>query len=164
MSDETPPAGPYPEPRAVVLTWADSMSLTVLEQARACVLAGIGQRDASRLQRAILEDEASPDDVLAGTMLWYAIAYELELRRDPSVTWEEAQRWRVQFDPAGRDQRAELLEAESEARVTAALATGIPPDAAGDLSMADLAAYRDVRKRAEREASRRGRRGKRRTG
>jgi hypothetical protein len=159
MSDDL--AAPYPEPRTIVLTWADSMSLTVLEQARACVLAGIGQRDAARLQRTILGDEASPDDVLAGALLWYAIAYELELRRDPSITWEEVQRWRLQFDPAGKDQRAELLEAEAEARVTASLATGVPLEQAGDLSRADLGAYRDVRKRAERE-SKRGRR--RRTG
>jgi hypothetical protein len=161
VSDER---APYPEPRRIVLTWADSMSLTVLEQARACVLAGIGQRDAARLQRALIDESASPDDVLRGTTLWYAIAYELELRRDPSITWEEAQRWRLAFDPAGRDTRAELLEAEAEARVTAALATGIPPEQAGDLSMADLAAYRDVRARGEREARRRGRRGKRRAG
>jgi hypothetical protein len=154
---------PYPEPRAVVLTWADSMSLTVLEQARACVLAGVGQREAARLQRAILADEISPDELLASTTLWYAIAFELELRRDPSITWEEAQRWRVQFDPAGRDQRAEIQEAEAEARVTASLATGVPLEQAGELSMADLGAYRDVRARADREA-RRGRRGKRHAG
>lgn len=163
MSDEAPPPAPYPEPRTVVLTWADGMSLTVLEQARACVLAGVGQREAARLQRAIIDESADPEDMLRGTLLWYAIAYELELRRDPGISWEEAQRWRVQFDPAGRDQRAELLEAEAEARVTAALATGIPPEQAGDLSMADLAAYRDVRARAEREAKR-GRRGRRRIG
>jgi hypothetical protein len=156
--DEQEPMGPYPERRRVVLTWADSMGLTVLEQARACVLAGVGQRDAGRLQRAIIDDSASPEDVLQGTLLWYAIAYELELRRDPSTTWADAQAWDVKFDPAGRDQRAELLEAEAEARVTAALVTGIPPEQAGELSMADLAAYRDVRERAEREAKRRPRR------
>ena len=164
MSAETPPAdAPYPEPRRVVLSWADSMSLTVLEQARACVLAGVGQREAARLQRSIVDESADPDDMLRGTTLWYAIAYELELRRDPSITWEEAQRWRVVFDAAGRDQRAEMQEAEAEARVSAALATGIPPEQAGELSMADLAAYRDVRARAERQAKR-GRRPRRHVG
>lgn len=148
----------YPEPRLVTLSIAESQSMTVLEQARACVLAGVKPADTRRLIRAYASGEATPEELLAGATLLYAIAYELELRRDPALTWEQAQGWRVQLG-AGDAATEARLKAEAEARVTAALAYGVPPVAsAGDLTMADVEAYAVVRAEAEREAARRPRR------
>ena len=131
----------YPTPRAVVLTWADSQSLTVLEQARACVLAGIKPAQASRLMRAYASGEAEPEELLAGATLFYATAYQLELRRDPGLSWDDAQTWDVKLQAGEPDP---MIEAEARAQVETAIATGLPPDQAGQLTMAQVRAYADV--------------------
>lgn len=145
----------YPEPREVALAWADTQSLTVLEQARACVLAGVKPAQAQRLMRAYAAGEAEPEEILAGATLFYAIAYQLELRRDPSASWDDAQRWRVTLSSSEPDP---MLEAEARARVETALATGLPPAVAGDLTMAEVAAYNAVRDELRPRRARRGRR------
>lgn len=139
----------YPEPRAVVLAWRDTQALTVLEQARACVLAGVKPAQAQRLMRAYASGEVEPEEMLAGALLFYAIAYELELRRDPAATWEDAQRWRVTLDTTPADP---MVAAEARARVETAIATGLPPAVAGELTMAEVGAYNELA--AEREAHR----------
>lgn len=148
----------YPEPRTVLISWSDLQSLTVLEQARACVLAGIKPAEASALMRDYATGDGSPEDLLRGALLFYAVAYELELRRDPELSWSAAQGWRVQLD-ATRDP---LIAAEAEAKVRTALATNLPPEVAGDLSMAEVEAYNAVRAEAERAARRPRRRAPRR--
>ena len=131
------------EPREVVVTFADAHRLTVLEVARACVLAGVRQTDVTETLRH-LRGDASPEEVLAATLLLYGIAYELRRRDEPELTWAEAQTWRVVLDLETRD---ELAEAEAEARVDAALATGLDPDRAGELTVAELEAYRTAHTR-----------------
>jgi hypothetical protein len=76
---------------------------------------------------------------------------------DPSLTWEIAQTWDVALDlSAGQDP---VAEAEATATVEAALVTGLPPDVAGELTLAQLDAYRqaredlDKRRRRRRKAS-----------
>lgn len=140
----------YPEPRRVVLTWAQAMSLTVLEQARACVLAGISQADVRRLLRVVASSEGSPDDLVAGTLLYYAVAYQLELRLDPEATWADAQTWRVVIDAGARDP---IAEAEADATVRTAVATGLTPAEAGELTLAQVDAFATVR--AEQRSHRR---------
>jgi hypothetical protein len=139
----------YPVPRRVLLTWAESQSLTVLEQARACVLAGVKPADADKLMRAYASGAAAPEEVLAGATLFYAVAYQLELRLDPSVTWATAQTWDVGMDVSATDPMA---EAEAEAAVRTAIATGLPPREAGALTMAEIAAYGKIRREGERDA------------
>jgi hypothetical protein len=127
------------EPRAVVVTIADIRSLTWLEVARAAVIAGVKRRDWIRYIRAVGDEDAEPADQLAGALLGYAWAYVLVRRDEPGVTWDQAQTWDVQIDAtAGPDP---IAEAEADARVEAALATGLPPAIAGDLSIAELEAY-----------------------
>lgn len=137
----------YPEPRTVVVPWGATQRLTVLESARACVLAGVKPEQAQRLMRRYASGQAEAEELLEGALLLYAITYELELRRDPSVTWDEWQRVRVSVDVTARDP---MLEAEAHAAVNAALATGLPPAVAGELTMAEVAAYNDVRAEHER--------------
>lgn len=152
----------YPQPRVVRMTWADAMSLTVLETARACAAAGISDRDARRLMAAVTSGSGTPDEIERGTLLYYAIAWQLERRLDPAVTFEDAQAWRVELDADARDP---VAEAEARASVSAALETGLPPDAAGQLTTAQIGAYREIRAEQAKQAKRaRGaRRGYRRT-
>lgn len=153
----------YPQPRVVRMTWSDAVSLTVLETARACATAGVSDRDAQRLMRAIVSGQGSPEEIEAGTLLYYAIAWQLERRIDPAVSWEQAQTWRVELDAAVRDP---IVEAEAHAAVSAALETGLPPDVAGELTAAQMGAYRSIRSeqaKAAKAAARGHRRGYRRT-
>ena len=153
MSAET-----FPAPRELVLSWADTQALTVLEQARACVLAGIRPANADRLMRAYASGEAEPEELLEGALLFYAVALQLELRRDPGATWEDAQRWRVTIDAGEPDP---MIAAEARARVETSIATGVPLERAGDLTMAEVQAYNDVHADAEKARRRRAPRGRR---
>jgi hypothetical protein len=133
------------EPREVVVTFADARRLTVLEVARACRLADVRQADVKTMLAALDTDVgASPEDVERGATLLYAIAFELHLRDEPGLTWADAQRWRVILDLTTRD---ELAEAEAEARVDAAIVTGLPLDRAGEVTVAELEAYRTAHDR-----------------
>lgn len=145
----------YPTPRRVVLAWADTQSLTVLEQARACVLAGVKPADAGKLMRRYASGEAEPEEILAGATLFYAIAYELELRRTPGLAWDEAQSWDVKVAVGEPDP---MIEAEARARVETSIATGLPPSVAGELTMAEISAYNAVRAESNRPRTRARRR------
>lgn len=139
----------YPEPRRLVLTGADTHRLTVIERARACALVGIGEKDIGPLIRAVTLHNADAATLETGATLLYAIAYQLERRIDPGVTWEIAQTWDLAFDLETGDA---VADAAAEASVEAALATGLPPNVAGDLTLAQIDAYR---KHAKRRKSRR---------
>jgi hypothetical protein len=142
----------YPEPRRVVLTLADTRRLTVLERARACALAGVAPADIGPLLRAVAGNTGDATMLETGVTILYAIAYQLERRRDPALTWETAQTWELALDLETRAADAGD-ELEAEESVDAAIATGLPPDVAGNLTMAQLDAYRkhgDKRKRGRR--------------
>jgi hypothetical protein len=142
-------------PRLVELTPAQVHGMTVLESARALALAGVSQRDAERLLRTFARADADPAQLLAAAELLYAIAYQVVHRHEPSVSWEEAQGWRVVLDlEAGVD---ELAEAEAAASVDAAIVTGLPPAVAGELTMSQLERYRELAA----ERTKRARRGRR---
>jgi hypothetical protein len=126
------------EPRAVTLTLAGIRGLTVLEIARACAISGVRSADAARLLRGLNDPAGDPGDLERATELLYACAMQLERRRDPALTWETAQTWRLTFD---LDHTDPIADAEAEASVSAAIATGLPPSAAGALTMAQAEAY-----------------------
>lgn len=127
------------EPREVVLTLAGIRSLTILELARGCVIADVRSTDAQRLIRQLGDPAgADPAELLRGTELAYALALQLERRRDPALTWQQAQTWRLIFDLDAADPMA---DAEAEAAVNAAIATGLTPAAAGELTLAQAEAY-----------------------
>ena len=85
--------------------------------------------------------------------LLYAMAFELGLRDERELTWDDAQRWRVTLDLDATD---ELADAEAEAVVEAAIATGLPLAEAGALTVRELDAYRSVAERARVAAGRGG--------
>lgn len=139
------------EPRAVTLTLADARSLTVLEVTRACSLAGVRQGDVRSLMRSLGSGDTPPEQLERAVTLLYAMAFELKLRDERELTWDDAQRWRVTLDLDASD---ELAEAEAEAVVEAAIATGLPPREAGELTVRELDAYRTVGERARAGARR----------
>jgi len=140
------------EPRDVVLTLAGIRGLTVLESARALVLAGVRQSEAQPLLRRLVAGDAEPELLERAVLLMYAYAYQLERREDPGATWDQAQTWRVTVDVETRDETA---DAEAEASVDAAIVTGLPPDVAGELTLAQLEEYRSVHDEQARELRRR---------
>lgn len=144
----------YGTPRRVVLTLADTRRLTVLERARACGLVGITIDDIGPLLRAVSAHSGDAHTLETGVTVLYAIAYQLERRLDPGLTWADAQSWDLALDLDAAPDAADELAAEES--VEAALATGLPPAVAGELTMAQLDAYRrhgDKRKRPRRRAA-----------
>jgi hypothetical protein len=141
------------EPRPVTLTLAAARSLTVLELTRACALAGVRQDDVRSLMRSLASGATPPEHLERAVTLLYAMAFELMLRDERELSWDEAQRWRVTLDLDATD---ELADAEAVAVVEAAIVTGLPPREAGELTVAQLDAYRTVTERARVTSSRGG--------
>jgi hypothetical protein len=139
-------------PRTVVISWADTQGLTVLEQARACVLAGTRPADADKLMRRYAIGDAEPEEILAGALMFYAVGYELALRDDPSLAWDDWQKVDLKIDARVHDP---MREAEADAAVGAALATGLPPATAGALTLAEIGAYKRAAAERDKRAPRR---------
>jgi hypothetical protein len=133
----------YPDARRVVLELADLRRLTILERARACALAGIAESELAPLLRVVGSHESAPEDLERAALVLYAIAYQLERRIDPAVTWADAQTWDLGLNLEGP--RDELAEAEARASVEAAVGTGLPPAVAGELTLAQLERYGELR-------------------
>jgi hypothetical protein len=147
----------YPDARRVVLSIADLRRLTVLERARACALAGVAESDIGELLRAIASRKGDPDELERGVLLLYALAYQLERRLDRDLTWEQAQELDLALDLQDGAEDP-IAEAEARASVETALATGLSPADAGELTLAQLDAYRSVRAEQARAARPRTRR------
>jgi len=128
----------HSEPRPVTLTLAGVRSLTILEIARASAIAGVRREDTERLLRTLNDPAGDPRDLELAAELLYAWALMLERRRDPALSWADAQTWRVTFDLDAADA---IAEAEAEASVAAAIATGLTPAVAGELTLAQADAY-----------------------
>jgi len=143
----------YPEARRVELTLADLRRLTVLERARACAIAGIAETEIRRLLIAVSTHQGEPEELERAVLLLYAMALQLERRIDPAISWEDAQRLDLALDLREETTDPEA-EAEAFASVQAALGTGLSPSDAGDLTLAQLDAYRVVRAEAEGRAPR----------
>jgi hypothetical protein len=138
------------EPREVVVTLAGVRSLTILEIARASAISGVRRDDTERMLRSLNDPHGDPADLERAAELLYAWAMMLERRRDPGVTWAQAQTWRVVFDLGAADP---IAEAEAEASVAAALATGLPPAVAGALTLAQAEQYGEQAAAAARRRS-----------
>jgi hypothetical protein len=140
----------YPTPRRIVLSLADTRRLTVLERARACALAGIAPAEIGPLLRAVAAQQGDAAALESGVTLLYAIAYQLERRIDPALAWADAQSWDLALDLESEPDAGDELAAEES--VEYAIATGLPPAVAGELTMAQLDAYRHHGKRKRRRA------------
>jgi hypothetical protein len=147
----------YPDPpRRVVLTLADLRALTVLERARACAISGVADRDLAGLLRTVAGRNSEPAELELAVTLLYAMVLQLERRRDPAISWEDVQTWDVAID-LDANSVDPIADAEAAATVDAALATGLPPAIAGDLTMAQLERYgqaAETRQRGRRSRAR----------
>jgi hypothetical protein len=151
----------YPPAELVILTPADIRAATVLERARAMAVAECSEADVAGLIRAAMDRTATPELIVQGSLLTYALAWQLRRRADPSITWETAQTWDVRMAPSAPLDR--IADAEARASVEAAVATGLPPSEAGELTFAQVEAYAAIRKQQSQAVSRaRTRRGRRR--
>jgi hypothetical protein len=126
------------EPRPVTVTMAGIRSLTILEIARASAISDVPRGDAERLLRSLNDPNGNPADLERAALMLYAWALMLERRANPALSWDEAQTWRVTLDLEAVDP---IAEAEASASVEAAVATGLPPDVAGNLTLAQSDAY-----------------------
>jgi hypothetical protein len=133
-----------PDPREVIVTLAGIRSLTILEIARASAIADVRRSEAERLLRSLNNPAGDPADLERGALLLYAWALMLERRRDPAASWEDAQTWRVVLDLDAVDP---IADAEAEATVAVARATGLAPEQAGALTLAQAEAYGDGARR-----------------
>jgi hypothetical protein len=136
------------EPRRVTLTLPAVKGLTVLEVARASVIAGVTRAETETMLRALVDPAADPIHLERGATLLYAWALQLIRRDEPAATWDEAQTWRVEFD---LDYTDAMAEAEAEALVSVAAATGLSLEEAGRLTMTELGVYGEIAERAEAE-------------
>lgn len=139
----------FPDARRVELTLADLRRLTVLERARACALVGVKERELGPLLRAVAGRDGEPEELERAVELLYAIAYQLGRRAERDLTWDDVLGWdlALNLEDATADP---LAEAEAHASVEAALATGLPPNVAGELTLSQIEAYGNVRAEAER--------------
>lgn len=146
----------YPEPRRIVLNVADLRRLTVLEKARGAAAAGVSEREVGPLLRAMTTRDDDPAAIERGVLLFYAFAWQLERRLDPDLTWEAAQTFDLALDlePETADP---IADAEAAAAVDMAIATGLSPAAAGELTLAQVETYAKRRREAERTAQTRRR-------
>jgi hypothetical protein len=129
------------ELRAVTVTMGDIRSLTILEVARAGVIAGVNRADTEMLLRTLVDPASPPEDLERGALLMYAWAYMLVKREEPDATWEDAQKWRVVFDITQTD---EVADAIADATVRAAAVTGLTPEQAGQLTLGEMDTYREI--------------------
>lgn len=134
----------FPDARRVELTLADLRRLTVLERARAAATVGVADREIGPLLRAVSGRGGSPEELERAVELLYAIAHQLGRRLEPALTWEDAQTWDLVLNLTA-ETADPVAEAEASASVDAALATGLPPAVAGELSLAQIDAYRAAR-------------------
>jgi len=144
----------YPEATRVVLELADLRRLTILERARACAIAGVGEPDIAPLLKAVTSHNGTPETLERAVTLLYAIAYQLARRVDPSTSWEDAQGWDLALDLEASDP---VADAEARASIEASLVTGLPPSEAGELTLAQLDAYRELRPQPRGQSTRRTR-------
>jgi hypothetical protein len=149
----------YPNARRVELTLADLRRLTILERARAAAVVGVAADELGPLLRSV-GGHGTPEEIERAVELLYAIAWQLERRLEPAVTWEEAQSWELALNLEA-ETADPVADAEAAASVEAAIATGLPPAVAGELSLAQLDAYREARlpeSKRRRQVARRSRR------
>ena len=145
----------YPTPRVVSVTLADLRQMTILERARACAIAEVGEDELGALVDAVVRHEGTASDIERGSIVFYALALQLERRLDRDLSWDDAQSWDVKLDLTAGDA---IADAEAKASVDAALATGLPPAVAGELTLAQLDAYRTHATELDKRRKRRGKR------
>jgi len=105
-------------------------------------------------------DPAELGDILKGTTskrmrLMYAMAWCIARRADPSLTFAEVCTWKLEIIGEVKPEVAERAAKRAAIVVGAASVSGLPPSQAGNLTVAELSAYKDRQVRINRAARRR---------
>jgi hypothetical protein len=133
---------------ALDLATFDATKLTLLEVLDMAERAGVEPQDL-----ASLLDRPSLDPTKARML--YALGWVIARRERPDLTWEEVQTWRMDVKGKADPAVSERNRIRALAVVNAAKLSNLSPGEAGDLTLAELEAYRKGRPN---RAARRGRR------
>lgn len=87
--------------------------------------------------------------------LMFAMAWCIARRANSHLTFEEVCTWRLEVIGEADPARTERLQKRADNLVGAAIVSNLPPREAGNLTIAELAAYGERRKRANRRGRRR---------
>lgn len=133
-------------PRRVVIAASDLRTLTGAELFTCLAWSGLTRAGLTEALSALQDPEGDPGWGLRGMRFLQGAALVLQLRDhpDPRPTWEEAMEWDVTADLAEAE---DPLEADRlEYRVAAAIATGLSPQEAELVPVAEVEAF--ARRRA----------------
>lgn len=126
------------DPRRVDFTLADRRRLTVVEIARACAAADVGPQDADGMFARLVKGQGTGDEFLRAVTLTTAFAWQLAKRDEPDLTLDDALAWDLHVIVGEPDR---VQDAEAALTVAAAVATGLSPREAGQLTAAELDEY-----------------------
>jgi hypothetical protein len=133
-------------PTRVVVAASDLRTLTGAELFTCLGWAGLTRAGLTEALSNLQDPNGDPGWGLRGIRFLQGAALVLQLRDhpDPRPTWEDAQGWDVTADLAEEE---DPLEADRrEYRVAASIATGLPPELAVAVPVADVEAF--ARRRA----------------
>jgi hypothetical protein len=123
----------------VEFSLADRARMTMIELARACAEADVGPGEADGLFRELLAGTATGTQFLRAVTLTTAMALQVMRRDEPDLTMADALGWDLTVTNREPDRTAEI---EADVVVAAAIVTGLPPREAGQVTTAELDAYR----------------------
>lgn len=128
-------------PDRVTVAASDLRTLTGAELFRCLAWADLTRAGLSEALAAIQDPEGNPAWGYRGMRFLQATALVLALRErpDPAPTWEDAQGWDVTADMAEVEDPLEVDRREY--RVAASIATGLPPDQAEGVPVADVEVF-----------------------
>jgi hypothetical protein len=134
-------------PDKVTVAASDLRTLTGAELFTALSYAGLTRAGLTEALAAIQDPDGDPAWGLRGMRFLQATALVLALRNrpDPAPSWEDAQGWDVTADLA--DEEDPLDADRREYRVAASIATGLPPDQAEAIPVADVEVFAARRRR-----------------
>jgi hypothetical protein len=128
-------------PTKVSVAAADLRTLTGAELFTCLAYANLTRAGLAEALGALQDPEGDASWGLRGMRFLQATALVLALRErpDPAPTWEDAQAWDVVADLSEAEDPLE--EDRREYRVAASIATGLPPDQAEDVPVADVEVF-----------------------
>lgn len=133
-------------PERHTIRGADLATLTGVELFQALAHAHLTRADLEPAIAALQDPHGDPGLGLAALRFLQAVALAMAVREGSTATWADAQAWDVTADLADAGEDPLAVE-RREYRVATSLVTGLPPDVAEALPVADVAEYARVRSR-----------------
>lgn len=128
------------------LSTFDATALTLLEVLDMSEIAGVGPEELGRLLQR-------PGMTPAKARLLYALGWCIARREQPDLKFSDVMRWKMTVKGKPDPEKPVRNAKRAAALVNASNVSGLPPQEAGQLTMAELSAFRS----ANRATRRRGR-------